>query len=480
MTLAVVMAAAGTTAMVVLSGYFSSSVAREEENAVRLHSYLASGIEGGVIWQRISDGVPRLSSDRVKEVLEKQLEGQESIDSFLRVCVLDGSGKVLNAEKDGKSPALPEGDWKTTDVCAVMIREAEGKTELTVGSRMVLEGETYLLCTVSDVSQVYGQYRSQLRRSLFLTMSFAFGASLVLLALCWLLLKPLTRVNRALKKIAGGDYARRLPETGGAELRELSRNVNLMAASIEEQTGRLQRTADSRKRFADSMAHEMKTPLTSILCMADLLRIRTEVSEEERREYAGLIVEEAKRMQALSSKLLTLASADGASLDLRPVSLLELMEDVRNAMEPILSAKGIRLTVAGDDGVLTADRQLFETLLINLIDNAAKASKEGDSVTVIHTLQGGNALIAVADEGIGMDAETLRHATEPFYMADKARSRRAGGAGLGLFLCAEVARLHGALLRLESELGKGTTVTLTLPCAEANTEPEGEKEKSEA
>lgn len=455
-SLAVVLIATGSTAAVVLSGYYSSTVTREEQNAVRLHCYLASAMEGSVLWQRISDGLPRLPADRVENILQSQLLEQ---NGFLRA--------FYRTEKDlSEEEKLLFGRAKEQDGCATLFRDAGERNELTVCSELYLEGERFALFSVTDVTETYRQYRAQANRGLLLALLFALGIALLMLVLVRLLLRPLSEIGEAIGGIAGGDYAKRLKETGSPEFKELSAGVNRMAAAIEEQTTRLQNTAESRKRFADSMAHEMKTPLTSILCMADLLRIKREVSEDERREYAGVIVDEAKRMKELSSKLLTLASADGAALDLRPVSVAALAEELSATFAPLLERRRLKLLTAGEDGVILADESLFKTLLLNLIDNAAKASSDGQKIALYHTRQDGRMLIAVADEGRGMDAETLRHATEPFYMADKSRSRSEGGAGLGLFLCAEVAKLHRAELSIESEVGKGTTVTLTIPLAQ--------------
>ena len=454
-SLAVVLIATGSTAAVVLSGYFSSTLTREEENAVRLHCYLSSAMEGSVLWQRIGDGLPRLPADRVENVLQSRLREQ---DGFLRAYYRKEN--ELTEEETALAASLGG-----TDGCATVLDREDEHAELTVCSSLSLEGETYLLFSVTDVTEAYRQYRAQANRGLLLALLFALGIALLMLVLVQMLLRPLSDVGEAIGRIAGGDYERLPEEKGSPELRELSAGVNRMAAAIEEQTTRLQNTAESRKRFADSMAHEMKTPLTSILCMADLLQIKREVSEEERLEYAGVIVDEAKRMKELSSKLLTLASADETALDLRPVSISALAEELAATFAPILEKRGLKLVTAGEDAVFRADESLFKTLLFNLIDNASKASAAGQTIGLYHTKRGNHLQIAVADEGHGMDAEALRHATEPFYMANKSRSRKEGGAGLGLFLCAEVAKLHHADLHIESAPGKGTTVTLTLPLA---------------
>lgn len=440
--LALCLVSGGAIALALQSASFSSSLTREEENAVALHGLYASTLSRTV--ER--DGLPETSP-------------------FAAVCLFDTDGKALAGENPFEDTAMQTFARSAAGAegCLVRIVPKEGRMLLLVGSPLKRGGKRYALLSAQDVTPLYEARRTQAIRALGAVILASLPLAAALSALCALLLRPLSRVNRALKQLAGGEREIALPESGGQELCALISNVNAMAAATGEQTRLLQETADSRKRFADSMAHEMKTPLTSILCMADVLRIKRSVSDTERREYAGVIVEEAKRMRALSSKLLTLASADGTAPDFRDCALSELLEEVRAAMAPILERRAIRLTLAGEEVTVSVDRQLFQTLLINLIDNAAKASAEGQQVLLYHTVQDGMLLLAVVDEGIGMNEEEVRRATEAFWMADKSRSRKEGGAGLGLALCQEIVKLHSATMTIASEPGKGTTVQLTLP-----------------
>ena len=107
-------------------------------------------------------------------------------------------------------------------------------------------------------------------------------------------------------------------------------------------------------------------------------------------------------------------------------------------------------------GERKVDRDLFESLLVNLIDNSARASKEGDTIYLIGE---GNRII-VKDQGCGIPEDEIGRVTEAFYMVDKARSRKEGGCGLGLALCARIAMLHGARLTIESKLGEGTQIAV--------------------
>lgn len=414
----------------------------------------------------MKNGEFRLPEADLQQVLHEQTNEQLG---FAYLCIQDSTGTVISGSWPDGMPSEYAARLQETQDCLTYLDHLDTKTYLTVGSAIELEGDRYLLLTGVDVSDLYGRYRTQVYQGLLLVAVFSLGIALVLLVCCRLLLRPLNRVNHALQELADGAYDNRLPETGGEEFRVLAHNLNAMADATAEKTRLLQETADSRKHFVDSMAHEMKTPLTSILCLGDLLRIRRSVTDQERQEYAGVIVEEAQRMKALSSKLLTLATADSSAPDFRDSSLVNLLETVQHAMQPILEQRGVRLTLAGEDIRLTVDRQLFQTLLINLIDNASKASEAGQQVLVCYTARKGMLILAVIDEGIGMSKEELRRATEAFWMADKSRSRKAGGAGLGLALCEEIVKLHGATMQMTSEPGKGTTVQLTVPLRQSQT-----------
>ncbi len=471
-SLALTMAASGVIALLTLSSSFSSVIEREEQNAVTLHSYLSAGMSENVIRKRLSEGVPRLSDEQAAAVLQSQAG---TARGFRYICVQNASGEQVAGEGQPSFPDELKKRAAESDNCVLVIHETGEDFLLLAASRLTVEGDPYTLLTATDMTSLYDVYREQIRRSLLLSILSALVIALMLLIVCRLMVRPLDRVNRALKQVANGGYGRRLPVSGSEEFRILSGNVNSMTAAIEEKTRLLQETADSRKRFVDSMAHEMKTPLTSILCMGDLLRIKRSVSDGERQDYASVIVEEAKRMKALSSKLLTLASADSSAPDFRESSLAELLSEVQSALQPIMERRSVRLTVAGEDQTIYVDRQLFQTLLINLIDNAAKASSEGQQVLVYHTVQDGNLLLAVVDEGIGMSEQELLHAREAFWMADKSRSRKAGGAGLGLALCEEIAKLHRAVMTITSTPGKGTTVGIVMPLRPPEKEKKSEK-----
>ena len=262
------------------------------------------------------------------------------------------------------------------------------------------------------------------------------------------------------------------------EMRELAQNINVMAQSVENHTEKLKLQAENRRQFVDSLAHEMKTPLTSILGFADMLRISRKIPEEKKAEYADIIFEEAKRLKNLSGKLMELSMTKHVDLDVAMVSAKELVLELKKTLAPLLAQKRARLLTKTEDMLVPMDRELMKSVFYNLIENACKASKDGQSILFTAERQDDQAVFRVTDKGIGMSEKDVKMAMEPFFMVDKLASRQAGGTGLGLMLCFEIVRQHKGRIHIDSQIGEGTMVTVSLPLSVPPEEDEDEKEEA--
>ncbi len=260
----------------------------------------------------------------------------------------------------------------------------------------------------------------------------------------------------------------------GRERRELER-YRAQAEAMGAEIKNLEDAAGRREEFIASFAHELKTPLTAIIGYADMLHtmqtdpdehadmLRSmELSPKNRFTAAGYIFSEGKRLEALSLKLLDLIVAGKQGVERRRFDAPYLIREVAAVAVPSLAADGMKLDMHWEPGEVEIEPDLFKTLLINLIDNARKASRRGQSVELSGRREGAGYAFYVTDHGRGMRREDLDKITEPFYMIDKSRSRAQNGAGLGLALCQRIAELHGTRLEYESEPGKGTTVRVLL------------------
>ena len=279
-----------------------------------------------------------------------------------------------------------------------------------------------------------------------------------------LLTGPLKRMSRAAGRMAQGDYEERLAVRGRDEIGELAESFNRMAEAVEEKVEALSRAAREREDFVANFAHEMKTPMTSIIGYADMLYQR-ELSRKEVRDASWYIWNEGMRLEALSLKLMDLTVLGRQDFPLQEMAAEELLANAAGGLEPFFAEKGVSFALWADPAYIRVEYDLFKTLLINLLDNSVKAGCTRLALSGTREREGGYR-ICVRDNGCGMEEEELSRITEAFYMVDKARSRKQHGAGLGLALADRIARIHGSRLEFRSRKGQGTEVSLLFSCAE--------------
>lgn len=306
-----------------------------------------------------------------------------------------------------------------------------------------LDGEITLL-TALDVSPVYALRRELLRGAAALGLIGLALAGALAIWISGVLTRPLSQLADAAAKLADGDYAALLPAAKNDEMNALIRAFSRMSAAIDERETALRTQAEERQALIDALAHEMRTPLTAILGGARLLQ-QSRLSGSQQSELLDTMAREASRLSTMDERLLLLTRLDHEAPAFAP------FDSQAMAREALSVYDGVRLE--GDDAVFVGERELTILLLRNLVVNAQRA---GGKEAVRVTLHPDG--FDVTDYGCGMTKEQIARAFEPFYKADKARTRSAGGAGLGLPLCRKIARLHHGKLHMESEIGRGTRV----------------------
>ena len=328
---------------------------------------------------------------------------------------------------------------------------------------LTLESLQCRLDAVYDVSDLQRQLTAQAERTVLLCLAFSLVGAGALLGLVWFLLRPLAALDRSARRVAEGRYDERLDDAGSDELAGLAKDMNAMAQAVQDRVEQLERVAEDRKVFIGNLAHEMKTPLTSILGFADLLYLPKELEESDRVEYARVISEEAKRLKSLSGKLLELITLGSTNIELAPAPLREVVDEVAISLRPVMEQSGLGLTCTCPDATVDMDRELFKSLLYNLLDNGRKASERGGKLDLAAKAEDGAVTILVRDYGRGIPQSEIDKITQPFYMVDKSRARKAGGAGLGLALCREIVEVHSGTMEIQSIVGEGTLIRLTFP-----------------
>lgn len=288
-------------------------------------------------------------------------------------------------------------------------------------------------------------------------------SGLILLVFSRRFAKPLNELTQVADEIALGNYSKRVEvKSSDYEISKLSESVNSMSSAIEEKIQLIEEELNKRDMFVADFTHEMKTPMTAIIGYAQMLR-EYDLDTKEKEQAATAIWSEAKRLEKLSLQLLELYVYKNEDAEMEEISLLDVGEKLKTTLKYLSEKFSVDFSVDFEDEIVYANRELLLSLIYNLSDNAFKASYPNSSIKVYSKTQGDRVKILVEDKGRGIAKENIKLLTEPFYREDKSRSRKMGGAGLGLALCKEIARVHGSELHFESELNKGTTVSFSLP-----------------
>ena len=278
----------------------------------------------------------------------------------------------------------------------------------------------------------------------------------VIIAMLLKLTSPLRKLNRAAIEMTAGNYSKKVDIKSHDEVGELASSFNAMSSHVQSHIDELSRLTESKQQFVDNLAHEIRTPITAILGYGEVLG-NEKISDDERNMAIRYIISQSERIKNLSAKLIDLAYFGSVQAESERIALREIIQSVEATVKKSIEEKDIEFTKHIDVDFLYTDKDLLETLLQNLVENAIRAVAVNGRVAITAILEDNHAAILVADNGIGMEQDDLSKISEPFYRVDRSRSRKHGGVGLGLSLCSSIAAVLGAELSFTSELGKGTT-----------------------
>ena len=315
---------------------------------------------------------------------------------------------------------------------------------------------SYSLYKLENVTYVWERMR-------LLGLGLAILSCVITMFVCLLLylilnkvLSPLQKLNEGAKQIARGRYEERIAVGRKDEIGELSENFNQMAGAVQLRIEELKEAEWRRTLFMGNLTHELKTPMTAISGYAKTL-LTVRLPDEDREEALSYIYKESCRLERLSRKLMDLLLLEEEdAIELTEVCADVLFHNAAEACGRSLEEDGIHLECHGESEIFFVDVELFTEVLINLIDNARKASGSGERII----LSAAENVIEVRDFGKGIPEEEKEKILEPFYMIDKSRSRKSGGAGLGLAITAMILKRHHCRLQIESEVGRGRRMIL--------------------
>jgi len=284
--------------------------------------------------------------------------------------------------------------------------------------------------------------------------------------------RRITLVLNAIKSVREGEYGYRVEVSGNDELTQLGEEFNSL-------TSRLQVTEETRRRFVSDASHELKTPLASIKLLSDSILQNETMDSATVREFVGDIGTEAERLARTTEKLLSLTRIDSAVNTTRrvPVDMGRVITGAVRILRQLASENSVTLHSDLQDGctVLATDDDIYQ-IALNLIENAIKYNSWGGSVFIRLARVFDSVELTVEDTGIGIPEDDLPHIFDRFYRVDKARSREAGGSGLGLSIVKSTAREHGGDVRAERRSEGGMRFAVVFPYYDAEKSEGSERE----
>jgi len=297
------------------------------------------------------------------------------------------------------------------------------------------------------------------RTLLLVAVVAGLGAVLLTLGLSRRIFAPVEALTAAARRMEAGDLSQRVGITSRDEIGDLTRAFNRMADGLA-------RLEESRRQMVTDVAHELRTPLTNIRGYLEALR--DGVVEPDRR-ITDSLYEEAMLLNHLVDDLqaLSLAEAGQLRLQRQPVALADIVEQAVGAFGSRAQAEGnpLQIDLPDDLPLVDVDPQRIGQVLRNLLDNGLTHTSQAGQIKVTACVRDSWIEVSVRDTGSGIAAEDLPHVFERFYRADKSRSRATGGAGLGLAIAKQLVEAHGGRIEVESQVGRGTQFTFTLPVA---------------
>jgi signal transduction histidine kinase len=311
-------------------------------------------------------------------------------------------------------------------------------------------------------------------RQWFVPVALIAALALALGGIAWFLrrsiLEPITATSEAAGRVAAGELDISLPGSRVREVAELNAAFERMSAALRRSLGRQERMEGDRRMFISALVHDLRTPLFSLRGSLEGLATGVADTPEKRARYIAIAQEKADALERLITDLFAYTRMEYLDEAPRraPVELAAFLPRLVEGMRPRAETKGVRLAIdSGPARSIPADEHLLTRALENLLDNALRHTPAGGEVRVGWRVAGDNVEIEIADTGSGMPEEDLPRIFDPLYRGEGSRSRKTGGAGLGLTVARRIVQQHGGDLSAANGPAAGAVFTATLPAGAA-------------
>ena len=426
-----------------IAGYFSL-----RKNSDELGRLTVEELEGSS--QNIADLLQYFDNDNLVRFLEGYAKSSEM--SFYIESLDDSNSKEIFGSITGSQ--LSDEQYKALKSTIGETAINSDSTVRTFAKSYEINGSNYIIFVQKDVGKREMIFVDSATIAVFCMLV---AGSITFLVIADIIVKPISRLNKATNELSKGNYRVRVNYTGNDEIARLNRSFNQMAQQLGKQE-------EVRQQFISDVSHEFQTPLTAIQGFATILK-NEDLPDEQRKKYADIILFHSKRLSTLSRNMLQLTILDGEDVKLEPseFSLIEQLNRVIETQDNLALSKDIEIefSVPKNDIRIDADESRLEQVWINLINNAIKYTNEHGVVTIEAKKTSKEVEVIIEDTGVGMSKEAISHIFERFYRQDK--SRTVEGNGLGLSIVKRIIDLHNGNIDVESREDGGSRFIVKLP-----------------
>lgn len=439
---------------ILIQGSFNNSLKREMNTAYQENSIICSTLKNYTNWYE--EDIEDIS--RIQELLATVTV--QSFDRNIMFCLRDAVGDIVFQNDYFNHSSTSIKNLKNNQKKSILKKSSSKYYVYTLQSVYIGSNQFYIE-NKYDVTSLFQTHHSQVQTYLKSTaVLLCLGMILVYMISSWLM-KPIKRLSQGLKEVTQDNIYSQLEVTGDDEIADVINDFNSMSIHLSQTLKELNETIEKQKIFIGDFSHELETPLTSIIGYGDLIRSK-KLSEEELILYSNAIVEEGKRLEKISMKLMDLTVLKQDTCTLSPISSTLFFEQIQQGIKPLLDQHNITLTMDVTPSTIDIDADLMKTVLYNLIDNSRKVIGNNGHIEIRGFIEDKNYHITLADNGCGIPKEEIDKLTQAFYMIDKSRSRKNGGAGLGLSIVDTIIKAHHASMHIMSEVNQGTMIEIIL------------------
>ncbi|GEM_PF-778899 len=382
--------------------------------------------------------------------------------SVKNIEIFDNEGEnIVNTSNLYIEDKRVEVEQAVIDTEKFIIRKIGEDRLLFVSSVIKIEENIYKLVLTKDINFLSNErsrnYQLFFLLSIIVTVLLAIGMYIISKNIT----NPIERLIKVSDRIKRGEYSKRAEyNESGNEIDTLAKNFNDMMQELEDKIEELEWMNESKQRFIDNLTHEMKTPITSIIGYSDLL-LKGNINEEVKFKALDYINSQGKRLENLSSTLIKLIMIRKKDMSKNAVAIKEGILDTIKSLSYKIEENDVQINIKIEDGEVIGDKQLMGVLFVNLLENAIKASKDGGAINIHgQVIDNKKYKLIIEDKGKGISISDLEKVREPFFMVDKSRTDSKNNLGLGLSICNEICLTNNIIFNIESELDKGTLVTL--------------------